>query len=279
MVNFQLFCLFHSRIMRPIILLFILAISVRSWAQFPVGTRNLTFYDPDRDRNIGTVIHYPAISAGTDTEIAAGSFPVLVFGHGFLMGVTSYNNFRDYFVPRGYILVLPTTEGGFPDHAAFGQDLSFLAEALQTAGTDESSPFFSHVAPRTALMGHSMGGGASVLGSSNNSTIQTMVNFAAAETDPSAIAAANSVAVPSLVFAATADCVTPPANISCRSMKHLVRRARHSSISMVVDIAILRTTMASAPWVNFPAQVPSPSIGRNSMMLSMILRGSGWMPS
>jgi pimeloyl-ACP methyl ester carboxylesterase len=211
MVNFHLHCLFLYITMRSLILFFVLAISLRSWAQFPIGTRSITFYDPDRDRNIGTVIHYPAITAGTDTEVAAEAFPVLVFGHGFLMGVASYNNFRDHFVPRGYILVLPTTEGGFPDHEAFGEDLAFLAEALQSAGAEESSPFFSHVEPRTAMMGHSMGGGASVLGSSNNSTIQTLVNLAAAETDPSAIDAANSVSVPSLIFAATADCVTPPA--------------------------------------------------------------------
>jgi hypothetical protein len=59
-------------------------------------------------------------------------------------------------------------------------------------------------------MGHSMGGGASFLGSKNNNTPTAMVTLAAAETNPSAISAARNIAIPSLVFAADLDCVTPP---------------------------------------------------------------------
>jgi dienelactone hydrolase len=106
--------------------------------------------------------------------------------------------------------VLPTTEGGFaPAHAAFGADLAYVASAMQAANTDGASLFFGHVAPSTALMGHSMGGGAAFLGAAGNSGIQTLVTFAPAETNPSAIAAAAQVSVPSLVFAASEDCVTP----------------------------------------------------------------------
>ncbi len=196
--------------MRSIFLAFLLLVSSTILAQlFPIGTRNIDFFDQARNRTIGTVVHYPALVAGNDAEVADGGFPVLVFGHGFLMGVTSYNNFRDHFVPRGYILVLPTTESGFPDHGAFGEDLAFLSDALQAAGTDPGSPFHDHISPNTALMGHSMGGGASVLGAAGNSSIRTLVNFAAAETTPSAIDAAASVTAPTLIFAASADCVTP----------------------------------------------------------------------
>jgi hypothetical protein len=55
-----------------------------------------------------------------------------------------------------------------------------------------------------------MGGGASFLACKNNSTPTTMVTWAAAETNPSAIAAARQVTIPALVFAADKDCVTPP---------------------------------------------------------------------
>jgi hypothetical protein len=54
-----------------------------------------------------------------------------------------------------------------------------------------------------------MGGGAAFLGAAGNGSIQTLVTFAPAETNPSAIAAAAQVSVPSLVFAASEDCVTP----------------------------------------------------------------------
>jgi len=178
---------------------------------YALGTRALEFLDTERNRTVPCTVHYPSVNGGTAAEIAPGTFPVLVHGHGFVMSVDAYTNLRDGFVPRGYILVLPTTEGGFsPDHATFGADLQFLAEAMQSAHIDASSPFFGHVAPATALMGHSMGGGASFLAASGNSSIQTVVNFAAAETNPSAISAAASVEVPTLVFAAQQDRVTPP---------------------------------------------------------------------
>jgi len=200
--------------MRHILLLVpLLSLSSVSAQPNAIGTRTITFSDVARNRTIEALIHYPAAVGGTDADAADGAFPVLVHGHGFVMGVDAYTNLRDHFVPKGYILVLPTTEGSFaPDHASFGLDLAFLAEAMQAEGTSATSPFFGHVAPSTALMGHSMGGGASFLGAANNGNIQALVNFAAAETNPSAIAAAGEVLVPTLVFTATEDCVVPAAN-------------------------------------------------------------------
>lgn len=58
-------------------------------------------------------------------------------------------------------------------------------------------------------MGHSMGGGASFLSVLLNSNITTLVNFAAAETTPSAITAVASISIPSLIFAGANDCVAP----------------------------------------------------------------------
>jgi len=131
-------------------------------------------------------------------------------GHGFVMAPAVYANLWSHFVPKGYIMVLPTTEGGFaPSHGNFGQDLAFLGVAMQDAGGDGASPFFGRVAAATALMGHSMGGGASFLGAAGNGAIQALVNFAPAETNPSAVGAAQTVLVPTLVFAASEDCVTP----------------------------------------------------------------------
>ncbi len=189
------------------VLLFTLSASAQP---FSVGTRQLSFVDAARNRTIGFTAHYPAASAGTDVPVADGEFPVLVFGHGFVMAVDVYSNLWNYFVPKGYIMLLPTTEGGIPpDHGAFGADLAYLADAMQLENTNASSEFFGHVLPATALMGHSMGGGASFLGAGGNTNIQALVNFAAAETTPSAVAAAATVQVPTLVFAASEDCVAP----------------------------------------------------------------------
>lgn len=196
-------------------LLFCLLIGSAFAQPYLIGSSNITFNDPARNRNIPTQLRYPATTAGANAEVAEGPFPVLVMGHGFAMGYDVYSNLWNYFVPKGYIMALPTTEGGLipgPSHGAFGLDLAFIAQALQEANTDPSSPFFGKVAPATALMGHSMGGGASFLGAANNSNIQALVNFAPAETTPSAIAAAASVTVPTMVFAGSNDCVTPIAD-------------------------------------------------------------------
>jgi len=200
---------------------------------FSIGSRSVTFYDPDRDRNIGTDVYYPAISAGNNAQPVAGQFPVIVIGHGFVMGVGAYANLRTYFVPKGYIVALPTTEGGFsPNHGNFGADLAFVAQALQDANDDEGSPFFGTVAPSAALMGHSMGGGASMLGAAGNTNIQAVVGLAPAETNPSAIAAAADIVVPTLIFAGSNDCVTPIAdhqgpiydalNVECRAFVNIL---------------------------------------------------------
>jgi hypothetical protein len=96
-----------------------------------------------------------------------------------------------------------------PSHENFGIDLKFLATQMQNENEDINSLFFNSLAPKTGLMGHSMGGGASFLGAENNSTISTLINFAAAETNPSAISASANITVPTLIFSGDDDCVTP----------------------------------------------------------------------
>lgn len=182
---------------------------------FLVGTSSLTFHDDVRNRDIPCSVFYPAMTAGADQAVASGSFPSLVIGHGFVMTVNAYTYLSQHYATKGYIVVLPTTEGGFaPDHGHFGEDLAFLPNALQLLGTNADSPFFEHVGPSSVLMGHSMGGGAALLGASNNANIQAVVVLAPAETNPSVITACASITVPTLIFGANEDCVTPIATNS-----------------------------------------------------------------
>ncbi|RMH02215.1 MAG: fibronectin type III domain-containing protein, partial [Chloroflexi bacterium] len=71
------------------------------------------------------------------------------------------------------------------------------------------SPFYNSLSGKTALAGHSMGGGCAVLAASSAYDIDALVTFAAAETNPSAIAAAAGVTAPALFFIGERDCVTP----------------------------------------------------------------------
>jgi len=183
-------------------------------AQFPIGTSSIDFYDSSRNRFVETEIYYPGVSNGTDVNPANGQFPLIIFGHGFSIGINAYMNFVDSLVPEGYIVVLPTNEGGLsPDHGKFGEDLAFLNDEIPFRAQQNSNFFlFSHFNGKTAISGHSMGGGASFLAAGNSNSLTTLINFAAAETNPSAISAAANITVPSLIFYAENDGVTPPAN-------------------------------------------------------------------
>lgn len=195
------------------LLLALLPLALRA-QPFSIGSANLTFVDASRGgRQIPCEVYYPAVSAGANVPAAPGAFPVLVLGHGFVMTVGAYANYREAFVPEGFILVLPTTEGSFlPDHSSFGRDLAYCVQAMQDEAMDPASLLFGHVFPTAALLGHSMGGGASFLGAAVSPLVTAVVAYAPAETNPSAIAAAGNVNVPVLVLAGSQDCVTPPAS-------------------------------------------------------------------
>jgi len=194
------------------ILIVLLVVSSITIAQsFNLGHTTITFYDIIRNRNIDTEIYYPADNSGDNVPIASGSFPVLVFGHGFLMSFDSYENFWAELVPKGYVLCFPTTEMGFaPNHEDFGLDLKQVALKMQIENNISTSIFFNALAPKTALMGHSMGGGAAFIAAENNPSINSLINFAAAETNPSAISAAGNIIAPALIFTGEDDCVSPP---------------------------------------------------------------------
>ena len=90
---------------------------------YQIGHTTITFNDPNRTggfgsgsgsgRQIQTEIYYPADVAGTDVASSSGSFPVIVFGHGFVMSWDSYDNIWTELVPLGYIVAFPRTEGSF----------------------------------------------------------------------------------------------------------------------------------------------------------------------
>lgn len=180
-------------------------------AQYAIGHTTYTLTDPDRARDIPVEVFYPAEADGELTPVAEGKFPFLIVSHGFLMTYDAYAYLWEEYVPKGFIVVLPTTAGElFPDHEAYGRDIAFLSIRFPSLGKFPASPFFNKISRRCAAIGHSMGGGATILAASYPNRISTTITLAAAETSPSAISAATMVNAPSLLFAAGDDCVTPP---------------------------------------------------------------------
>lgn len=192
------------------------AICLNAFSQtFKTGHRAITFTDAGRaDRAIATQLYYPANVAGDNVPVATGTakFPLVVFGHGFVISYSSYLWLADSLVKYGFIVAFPTTEGGLsPNHGNFGRDLAFLCSYIPTLSNDASSFLNGRVLDRKAVAGHSMGGGSSFLAMSYNTTIDAIFNFAAAETSPSAKAAASTIQRPALVFSGSSDCIVPSA--------------------------------------------------------------------
>lgn len=179
-----------------------------------LGRISVSWPDPARANRLVTAdVWYPADSAGVGVPIAtppAGGFPVIAFGHGYLMVTTRYAYLWQALVPEGYVMAMATTGGElFPSHQDFALDLGFLIRRLEQESATPGSLFEGALSPLSAVMGHSMGGGASVLAASYDASIDAVINLAAAETSPSAIAAAPGVTQPSLMIAGSSDCVTP----------------------------------------------------------------------
>jgi len=182
---------------------------------FAIGRTTLNLTDAARNnRSVPIEVYYPASTAGVNVPITTQTtetFPVISFGHGFLMTWDAYQNIWEALVPQGYIIAFPKTEGGFsPSHLDFGKDLAFVLTSLQQLGANSSSLFHSRVGPNSALMGHSMGGGAAHLAQAFLPNVTTLMTLAPAETNPSAVSAAATITQPSLVIAGANDCVTPP---------------------------------------------------------------------
>lgn len=188
-----------------------------------VGHTTLTFNDPTRTggfgsgagpgRQIQTEIYYPAATAGENVAVANGQFPLIVFGHGFAMNWDAYSNIWNQLVPLGYIMAFPRTESGLfpsPSHNDFGLDIALVAQKMSEQAQLSTSLFYGNLTEYTCAMGHSMGGGAAVLAASQGAIFDCYVGLAPAETNPSAIAAATNLQIPSLILSGSNDGVTPP---------------------------------------------------------------------
>jgi len=207
--------------LRLLLLLFFFTTKGTTLQALPIGHTTITFNDPTRTggfgsgggagRQIQCEIYYPGTTAGDNVPVANGTFPIIVVGHGFFMSWDAYTNIWEHYVNTGYILVFPRTEGSLsPTHAEFGMDLRIVGEKMQATTLDNVSLFYNKWNGKTALMGHSMGGGATFLAAGVSNPFDAIVGLAPAETTPSAITAAATVTTPTLIFSGTEDGVTPP---------------------------------------------------------------------
>ncbi|MFE1444457.1 alpha/beta hydrolase family protein [Streptomyces sp. NPDC058739] len=160
-------------------------------------------------RSYSARVWYPGASAGANAPVAAGVHPGLAFGHGFFQGITQYESLLRHYASWGFITVVPKSQGGlFPNHSAFADDLNAALTWLTTQNSTSGSRFAGAVATSSlGVSGHSMGGGAALLAASRNSAVKSVSTLAAAETNPSAVAASGTLRTPAQYLGGSEDSI------------------------------------------------------------------------
>jgi chlorophyllase len=97
----------------------------------------------------------------------AGSFPVVVFHHGFQLGTELYASYGGHWASWGYVVVMPQMPGGLvggPTHLELKQYLVALLDWIEATGAAVDGPLAGKAdVTRIALAGHSLGGKISLL--------------------------------------------------------------------------------------------------------------------
>jgi fermentation-respiration switch protein FrsA (DUF1100 family) len=152
---------------------------------FAVGLRVLRFVDRSRTirlarersepRTLTTYVWYPArgspggpVVHDAPPALAAGPYPLVVFGHGFAVTPQLYVNLLVSWARAGYVVAAPVfplgsagTRGG-PDEADVinqPRDMSFVISSLLSPSESDAGPFAGLLEPpRIAVAGHSDGG-------------------------------------------------------------------------------------------------------------------------
>jgi len=154
-------------------------------APYPVGRATTTVVDATRGtaargptpesatRSLSVRIRYPSTVEGDDAPPALGTFPLVVFAHGFGIAAADYDAFTRDLAAEGFVVVapdFPRSSSVFPgpptadDIDEQARDVGFLIDAFAptAAGAAVDAPggtWTGHVAPGSAgVVGQSDGG-------------------------------------------------------------------------------------------------------------------------
>jgi dienelactone hydrolase len=158
----------------------------RAASEFAVGTRTVTFVDPERatdangdapgapDRTLPVLVLYPAGGAPGGATIAnakparrAGPFPLVVFSHGFTASGPAYGEWLlRRIAAHGYVVAAPTfplSNGQAPggprlvDYVNQPDDVSFVITRMLAANRANGPLAGLIAAKHVGAMGHSLG--------------------------------------------------------------------------------------------------------------------------
>ena len=124
------------------------------------------------------------------------------------MQTGNYLSLFKHLATYGYVVIAPQ----FPDnqHGELANDLLYCVNFIKQQNAIPASIFYDLIdTSKAGLFGHSMGGGASLLAASRDSSITVASPLAAAETNPSAITAMGLIKGVVYLISAQNDGITP----------------------------------------------------------------------
>ncbi len=156
-------------------------------------------------------IYYP--SSGNQVNPAAAPCPIIIFGHGFQMGIDRYYSYAQHLASWGYIVVLPTISNPFPTPEHYTRAHSLVDAARWTASRDTVSTdiFYNKLARfKWGFTGHSMGGGLALLAADTfrlSDTLKAVVSMASPQTTPATHS--QHIITPKLIITGSVDNIAP----------------------------------------------------------------------
>ncbi len=181
----------------------------------------------------------PAAAAGAEPvpcdlswpSAGDGPFPVAVIAHAYLTDAEHYAWLADRLVAAGFVAAVPRTRMGWTaDPDLFAADLAAVLAEVRALGADPQSPLHGRVDDRAVVVGHSLGGAAAVRAAAAGG-FDALVTLAVLDGgDPPTRRIAPRVTVPTLMFAAAADCVTPVADHELPVWERLGVADRHGIV-------------------------------------------------
>ncbi|MFH1081373.1 MAG: hypothetical protein V1766_14150 [Pseudomonadota bacterium] len=193
---------------------------------FLIGSTTRTFAgSPGSAGSIPVRIYYPAKSIGADAPVADGRFPLVVFSHGYQQAPLDYRYVWECLVPAGYIVALTDKLSSTATIAidAYAADINFVLAELYRLASGGDAVLGLHLETTSVLLGHSTGGGASVIAAanaaSNGSRRATTLAILAPLgqtygpiTGTAPYIVAGGAVLPTLILTGGKDCICPPAS-------------------------------------------------------------------
>lgn len=205
-----------------LILLVLLAASAAAWCldydttgiyQVAVRTVDIPTLPGGSTSNMSnSKIYYPS-DGGSAVAPGAVPCPIVVFGHGFFIGIDQYASYGQHLASWGYVVVVPTISNPFPTPSHYGRAIDMKAAAKYTAGLDTVAGdiFYNKLDRWTwAFAGHSMGGSIACLAADTLKMLDTLkcvVSFSGPQSSPATHP--QHIAQPLLIMEGTEDQIAP----------------------------------------------------------------------